>query len=76
MTPQELLTALLGSLGCLVLSLLLNYAFLQGWIMNPKKAIPREDYEVSQDLVKSMTKSFETLSAEARKRSKTKVADD
>jgi hypothetical protein len=67
MTAQELLTALLGSLGCLVLSLLLNYLFYKGAITNPTKTVPRADYEISMDISKRNTEALELIAKRRRR---------
>lgn len=70
MDVQQLSTLLLGSLGCLVLSLLLNYAFYRGWILNPRVTVPREDYETQVEISVKNTESLELIA----RRSKTKNA--
>lgn len=45
MTADDLTALLLGSTGALVLSLILNYLFWKGRILNPKATMPREDYD-------------------------------
>lgn len=66
----ELVPLLLGATGGLVLSLLLNYAFFKGWLMNPKKAVPREDYDSVVDISKRNTIALETIAKGAVKKAK------
>ena len=66
MTPADLLPYLLGSAGCLFLSLILNYLQYHGRLTNPKCVIPREDYDVALSIGERNTVAIEKLSARRR----------
>lgn len=61
MTPSDLLPLLLGGTGCLVLSLVLNWAFWKGWLVNPKRTVLLEQYEKLIAIVERNTTTVERL---------------
>ena len=63
MTAADLLPYLLGSTGCLVLSLVLNLAFFKGKLTNPRAVVPREDYDAALAITERNTVAIEKLSA-------------
>ena len=65
MTAADLLPYLLGSTGCLVLSLVLNLGFYTGKITNPKKVVPREDYDGALSIAARNTVALEKRLSDA-----------
>lgn len=61
MSPSDLLPLLLGSTGCLVLSLVLNWAFWKGWLVNPKRTVLLEQYEQLMKIVDRNTAAVERI---------------
>ena len=67
MTIDQITALLTGTVGGLFLSLLLNYAFYQGRILNPKKTVPREDYEAQVEINKKNTAALELLAQRSKR---------
>lgn len=61
MTTADLLPLLLGGTGALVLSLVLNYSFWKGWLVNPKRTVLTEQYERLLKIVDRNTAAVERI---------------
>jgi hypothetical protein len=67
-TSAELLPLLMGGSGALMLSLVLNYAFFKGWLLNPRQTVRREDYDSTLAITARNTEALEKLAGRARGR--------
>lgn len=61
MGVTDLAPLLTGTVGGLALSLLLNYAFYKGWILNPKRTVRREDFDATLAITERNTAAIEKL---------------
>ncbi len=57
MTPAELMPLLLGSTGCLVLSLVLNYLFMRGTITG-SRSVPKAQHDRVLDINEKYATKF------------------